>query len=96
MPAMVNNPMNGLDVRNPAKPGTKSFAITPDDANDLPTGTRKLYVGGAGAIKVSLVDDDANHTGTVLAAVPVGTMLELAVRRVYATGTAATNLVGFY
>lgn len=94
MPAMANNPLNGYDARNPAKPAVKSFAISPDDSNDLVTGTRRIYVGGTGDIKLTLVDDDANHAGVVLKAVPVGTMLEVAARRVYLTGTTATLLIG--
>lgn len=92
---MPENPMNGTDAHDASRPGTRSFAIAPSDDDDLPVGTRWLYVGGGGDVKVSLVDDNSSHTGTVLTDVPDGSVLRIAVRRVWATGTTATDLVGF-
>ena len=65
------------------------YAVTTDNANDLPTPAVGLYVGGAGDIKV---DDFQGHTFT-FKAVPVGTQLMCPVKRVYATGTTATLLI---
>jgi hypothetical protein len=90
----MNNPMSGMDPRNPGKSATRCFAITPNDSTNLAEGTRAIWVGGAGNIKVTLVDDDGNHGGFTLVAVPAGTLLPLAARRVYATGTTATQLIG--
>lgn len=91
---MPENPMTGADARDATRPGTRSFDITPADGADLPVGTRWIYVGGAGDVKVSLVDDPAAHAGITLKAVPAGSFLRVAARRVYLTGTTATLLVG--
>lgn len=92
---MAENPMIGMRGDDASNPALKSFAITPNDSADLPVFTRYIWVGGAGALKVTLVGDDGDHTGVVMSAVPAGTMLKIAARRVYATGTAATLLIGF-
>jgi hypothetical protein len=94
MTTIAQNPMSGLEPGG-TDPGLVSFAITPDDNNDLPLGTRWIYVGGAGAVKLTCVNDNSSHTGVVLSAVPVGTLLRVAARRVYSTGTTATLLIGF-
>lgn len=72
-------------------PGDKFAAITPHDTTDIPL-TRKVYVGGAG----NLVAVDADGTATSFIAVPVGTVLDIRVRRINATNTTATNLVAIY
>lgn len=64
-------------------------AVTPSDTIALPVTTRALYVGGAGNI-VALMQGGQVVTFT---AVPVGTTLHVAVTRVNATLTTATNLV---
>jgi hypothetical protein len=65
------------------------------DANGLGFNiTRYLWVGGAGAVKLDLVNG-----GTVtLSGVPAGTMLKLSATKVYslADGTTATNIVALY
>ena len=78
--------------RFPIMSPTKGFAITPSNTDDLPNVTTAIYVGGAGALAVILADG----TELTLTAVPVGTWLWLRVMRVKATGTVASNLVGFY
>jgi hypothetical protein len=74
-------------------PPRNSFAITPSDTNELPFVTRSIYVGSAGDITLRLADDTSSQ---VLKAVPGGTMLPKRARQIYATGTGATLLVGFY
>ena len=68
--------------------------VTPDDAADLPGGPTNvgLWVGGTGDLHVTM------HSGAEVTfkAVPAGTLLRLAVRRVWATGTTATNIVALY
>lgn len=91
---MSVNPMDGEDGRNPDKPGMSSFAITPSDTDQLATGARLIYVGVAGDIKLSCLEDPASHAGVVFKAVPAGTLLRVTARQVYASGTTATNLVG--
>lgn len=70
----------------------KAAAISTSDTVDLPTPSKAIYVGVAGDIKV-----DLNNTGTaiVFKAVPVG-LFKIQAKRVYATGTAATNMVNLY
>ena len=70
----------------------EAAAITPADGADLPALTRAIYVGVAGNVKV---DMETTGTGITFTALPVG-IHRLRVKRVYATGTTATNLVALY
>lgn len=72
-------------------PAVRAFSITPNDGADLPEVVRALYVGGAGDISVILVGDSS---AVVLVAVPVGSLLPIRVKRVRATGTTATSIIG--
>ena len=72
-------------------PATHAFDIVPGDGVDLPHVTRALYVGGAG--DVSLVMKDAS--AATLKNVPAGSVIAVRVARVQATGTSATDIVGF-
>lgn len=70
-----------------------SFAIVPHDVNDLPAPAKKIYVGAAGNLAIELAKD----TSPITIAVTAGQLLEgLLVRKVLATGTTATGLIGFY
>ena len=71
-------------------PARDGFAITPNDATDLPDVTRALYVGGPGHLVLTL---QAGATLT-LSNVPSGSLLPLRVKRILATGTTATAIVG--
>ncbi len=71
-------------------PYARAEAITPNDSTDLTNSTRAIWIGGAGNVKVDTVEGD---TVTLVGAL-VGTILPIRARRVYATGTTATNLVG--
>ncbi|MGC3968940.1 MAG: hypothetical protein QM775_16685 [Pirellulales bacterium] len=63
-------------------------AITPHDEHDLATATRRIHVGGAGHLKVTLA------TGEVVEfkSLPIG-IHEIRATRVWSTGTTATNLL---
>lgn len=78
-------------------PSTRPLTITPDDATDLSeSGIGSIYVGGSGNVAVIGLDDTTNGgdgTAVVFMAVPAGTILRVAPRRVLAA-TTATNLVG--
>ena len=76
-------------------PGKRGFNITPSDSDDLPFNTRQIYVGGTGSIKVEFEDDPVG-TFTTFSAVPAGSEHPWALRKIYATGTTATLLVGIY
>lgn len=67
-----------------------AIAVTPSDTTRI--SCRAIYVGGTGAVAIS---SDASATAVVFAAVPVGTILPIALDqgRIMSTGTAATNLV---
>lgn len=76
----------------PTAPARTAFAITPDDATDLTTVPRELYVGTGGNLKITLVDG-----GTVVFAnVPDGARLPYRAKRVFATLTTAADIVGVY
>lgn len=72
-------------------PAQRAFEITPDDTTDLPTWARALWVGGAGTVRVLLWQDTVP---VALVGVPSGSLLPISVRRVLATGTTATAIVG--
>lgn len=74
-------------------PGEYSFAIAASDTNDLATIPRAIYVGSGGDIKMQLVHDAAP---VVWSSVPTGSLLSVRPRRIYATGTSASNLVALY
>jgi hypothetical protein len=66
-----------------------AMAITPSD-----TATRLLigfYVGGAGNVTVV----DSLGTTTTFANVPAGQFIALQINKIKATGTTASNIVGF-
>lgn len=65
------------------------FAITPSDTVDLVDRQDAIYVGGAGNLVAVLP-----NTQTVTFAVTAGQVLPIRVRRVNATLTTATGLVG--
>lgn len=67
-----------------------AYAITPDDAADLPTASRGMYVGTGGDIKVDLPKSAAP---VVFVGVPSGAILPVRVKRVYVDGTTASDMV---
>lgn len=76
-----------------ASSGTESpvsgFAVTPNDGVDLPSVVRELYVGVLGNV-VALLAEDV----TPLTYVGVQGVLTGRFKRVYATGTTATSIIG--
>jgi hypothetical protein len=82
----------------PDLPTTQWVAAVPSDSIDLDAYTTKklltsrLYVGATG--DVACVDQ--SNTATVFPGVPAGTFLDVAVRRVNASGTSASGLVACY
>lgn len=65
--------------------------VTPSDTTGLSYSTRALYVGTTGTLNVSAYDNP--DTPTLFVAVPAGTTLDIAVSKVYQTGTTASNIV---
>lgn len=66
-------------------------AITPGDSSTHDF--TRLWVGGAGNLKVKMRDTGDNIQ---MLAVPAGTEISMGISRVYSTDTTATNIVGFY
>jgi hypothetical protein len=73
-------------------PATEAFDITPSNTVDLAVPTRGIYVGGAGNLKVDMVG-----SGTVtFLGLAAGIIHPISAKRVYASGTAATGIIGLY
>lgn len=71
-------------------PASGGFTIAPSDSTDLSEVTRAVYIGTGGAIAaVMLGGEDVTFTS-----VPGGTLLPVRLRRIKATGTTATALIG--
>jgi len=73
-------------------PASFAAAITPNDSTDLTMATRGIYIGGDGNLSVVTVGDQTVLFSNVVA----GSILPIRVKRVMATNTTATNLVGMY
>jgi hypothetical protein len=71
-------------------PAGDAFAITPHNTTELLATTRGIYIGGDGNITVLMGSGNVVLFTGLLA----GTLLPIRVRRVNATGTTATDLVG--
>lgn len=76
-------------------PGKHGFSITPSDTEDLPVNIRQIYVGGTGSLKVEF-EDDLPGVFVIFNAFPAGTSQPWALRKIWATGTTATLIVGIY
>ncbi len=72
-------------------PAKTAFEITPDDASDLPSATKAIYIGTGGDITARPVDSDADVT---FRNVVTGTVLAVRLSAVRAGGTTAGDLVG--
>lgn len=83
-------------------PGRYATAITPSDTAAVAIGpggcyAKKLYIGVAGNVTIIAAADQTNNglgTPVLFTAHPVGYM-DMQVRAVMATGTAATGIVGY-
>jgi hypothetical protein len=74
-------------------PAASAAAVAPSDSVDLANAaTKGIYVGVSGDVKIDLV---TGGSGIVFKAAPVG-LLRVQAKRVYATGTTATNMVALY
>lgn len=72
---------------------SKVFVITPNDESDVTHVTTGLYIGEAGDIKVDFAEEGEEITIVGLAA---GVWHPIQVKKVYATGTVATGVLGAY
>lgn len=62
--------------------------VTPSGADSTVSPAAVLFVGGAGDVKV-----DAEESGTITFTLPAGSILPVSVKKVYDTGTSATNII---
>lgn len=76
---------------NLADPARNAFAVTPSDGADLTNWALAIYVGGSGDVRLVTWGGET----VTFANAPVG-VLPVRARRVLATGTTATGLVGLY
>ena len=72
-------------------PAHDCFAITPSDANDLLQATKAVYVGTGGDIVLRAVGSQGDVT---FRNIVTGSILDIRVRAIRATGTTATDIVG--
>lgn len=79
------------DKMNPRNPLENAASVTTHDTNDLANVTRVLYIGSPGAVKVDMVGG-----GTVTFADLAIGFYPLRVSRVYATGTAASDIIALW
>lgn len=74
-------------------PARNSFSITPNDSIDLSVTCRALFIGIGGDVSVILVGDTSP---TVFKNIQAGTIVPISVKRVEATLTTATDILGLY
>jgi hypothetical protein len=89
---MADAPLGGNINPGYAAPAAGAFAVTPHDTNELTYWSRSLWIGGAGTVKVTMVD------GTVVTftGVPAGTILPVRAKIVWSAGTTATTILALY
>ena len=80
----------GDDLLSPA---SQAAAVVPNDNGALPIASKRLWVGGAGSVKLLPVGSSQPVT---YAAVPAGTYLQVRAAQVFASGTTASSIVAEY
>lgn len=72
-------------------PASNCFAITPDDLQELSQAPKAIYIGTGGDIVLRALDSDED---VVLRNTISGSILDIRIRAVRATGTSAQDIVG--
>ena len=72
-------------------PAQSCFAITPADDQDLAQATKAIYIGQAGDVRLLALQDAEAVTFLNVAA---GSVLDVRARRILATGTSASDMIG--
>jgi len=84
--------MTARQKRDDSFPAATAQEITPNDTVDIPDRFCKgVYVGGTGDLRVIMLNDT---TAVTFTNVQGGSLLPIRVKRVMATGTSATGIVG--
>ena len=71
-------------------PAYSAFAVTPSNDNDLSGVTRGIYVGVSGDLKV----DMPGASAITFVGLAAGMIHPICAKKVYATGTTATSILG--
>jgi len=79
----------GDDLLSPA---SQAAAVTPSNSVNLPTASKRLWIGGAGNVALVTVGGASVTYNNV----PAGTYLYVRAAQVLATGTTATNIIAEY
>lgn len=81
-----------MPIKVPVYPASGAYKLDTSfsDTEDLPISTRAILVGTAGDLKVDMINGD-----TVTLPVYAG-IVDVAIKRVYVTGTTASNVIGLY
>lgn len=77
---------------------TAALVVTPNDSADLSIGfTRRIICGVSGDLKVTTIDTTLASGVVVIpaACIIAGVPLDIAVTRIWASGTTATSIVAF-
>ncbi|MFD1135589.1 spike base protein, RCAP_Rcc01079 family [Paenibacillus urinalis] len=80
------------DVRFVEGSSQGAFAVTPNDSTDLSKVTKGLYIGVSGDVRMTMADGSVITRKNVAG----GMTHPWSIRRVWATGTTATDIVGDY
>lgn len=75
----------------PTSPAQLAYSIQPHDVLDLPTVTKAIYIGSSGNVMVRAIRSEQD---VLLKNVQAGSIIDIQVRCVRATGTTATDIVG--
>jgi len=87
---MIDDPFEN-SASSITSPAADCFAITPSDTQDLPKATKAIYVGTGGDIVLRPLNGDQD---IVLANTIGGSIIDIRVRAIRATGTTALDIVG--
>lgn len=80
---------SALDINN-AAPGISCFAVTPSNSVDFSYFARAFYIGATGDVAIVNLDDSV----VVWGACPAGLIIPCGGKRVNATNTTASSIVG--
>ena len=81
--------MSNLPTSTPVTQAQEAYAVTPNNSTNLAQWPAALYDGGTGDVRV----DMANGGTVTFINVPDGTFLPILVKKVYVTGTDATDII---
>lgn len=87
----MSNPARLIPQKDaPAQGAFDAFAEKNDGADLATSWTRAIYTGSGGDIKVTMIDESV----VTFTAVPAGAILPIQIRRLWSTGTEATDVIG--